>query len=89
MKEAYFEVTFLRGKPLAAYYYLPRRPGQKSYKSVRYGGGLIADLSRGGRPIGIEITAPGRVTVIALNRVLQQFGFPPIKSIDLQPLKAA
>jgi hypothetical protein len=89
MKEPYLEVTFRRGRPIAAYYYLPRRPGQKSYRSVRIEPGLIVDLGRGGKPIGIEITAPGLVSHTILNRVLKQFGFPAVKSGDLAPLVAA
>ncbi|MBI2149181.1 MAG: DUF2283 domain-containing protein [Acidobacteria bacterium] len=89
MKEPYLEVTFRRGRPIAAYYYLPRRLGQKSYRSVRIEPGLIVDLSRGGRPIGIEITAPGLISQTILNRVLKQFGLPAAKSADLAPLVAA
>jgi hypothetical protein len=89
MKEPYLEVTFRRGKPLAAYYYLPRHSGQKSYKSVSAGPGLIVDLSRRGKPIGIEITAPSLVSRAALNRVLKKFGLSPVRASDLQPLKAA
>lgn len=89
MKESYLEVTFRRGKPLAAYYYLPRRPGQKSYKSIRLEAGLVVDFSRNGKPIGIEITVPGLVSAAILNRVLKQFGLPSVRSGDLEPLKAA
>ena len=89
MRETYLEVTFRRGKPIAAYYYLPRRPGQKSYKSVPLEAGLVVDFGRGGKPIGIEITAPGLVSPAAFNRVLRQFGLPLVKAADLEPLKAA
>ena len=89
MKEPYLEITFRRGRPVAAYYYLPRRPGQKSYRSVRIEPGMVVDLGRGGRPIGIEITAPRLVSETTLNRVLKQFGLPAAKSGDLAPLKAA
>jgi Protein of unknown function (DUF2283) len=89
MKETYLEVTFRHGRPLAAYLYLPRRPEQKSYRSRRVGSGLVVDLSRSGRPIGIEITAPEKVTLAALNRVLQVYGMPEITQADLAPLHAA
>jgi hypothetical protein len=89
MKEPYLEVTFRRGKPVAAYYYLPRRAGQKSYKSVRMDPSLVVDFGRTGKPIGIEITAPALVSAAILNRVLKQFGFPLAKASDLEPLKAA
>jgi len=89
MKEPYLEVTFRRGTPLAAYYYLPRRPGQKSFKTRRIEPGLVIDLGRAGQPIGIEITAPSKVNLGALNRVLRELGLAPLKRSDLAPLLAA
>jgi len=48
----------LLGRPIAAYLYLPRRPGQRSYQTREVEPGLVIDLSRWGRPTGTEITAP-------------------------------
>jgi len=89
MKESYLEVTFRRGRPIAAYYYLPRRPGQKSYRTLLVEPGMVLDLSRNGRPIGIEITAPELISRAILNRVLRQYGFPAVTLTDLAPLRAA
>jgi uncharacterized protein YuzE len=89
MKAAYLEVTFRHGRPLAAYYYLPRRTGQKSFRTVRMESGLLADFDQQGRPIGIEITAPGKTTATVLNRVLLKYGLPELASDDLRPLRAA
>jgi uncharacterized protein YuzE len=89
MKEPYLEVTFRRGRPIAAYYYLPRRSGQKSHRTVRVEPGMVIDLGRNGRPIGIEITAPGLISQAVLNRVLKQYGLPTVKRTELAPLKAA
>ena len=89
MNESYLEVTFRHGRPMAAYYYLPRRPGQKSYRTTKAEAGLLIDYSRGGRPIGIEITAPSKVTLAAVNRVLRGLGFAPVKREELAPLLAA
>ena len=89
MKEPYLEVTFWRGRPVAAYYYLPRRPGQKSVRTRRVEPGLILDVARGGRPIGIEITAPGKLSLAALNRLLRELEFAPVTRNDLAPLLAA
>ena len=89
MKDSYLEVTFRRGRPLAAYYYLPRRVGEKSYRTIRVEPGMVVDLGRKGRPIGIEITAPTRVSLAAINRVLREFGFATLMSADLAPLRAA
>lgn len=89
MNEPYLEVTFRRGRPVAAYYYLPRRPGEKSCRTTRVEPGMVVDYGRSGRPIGIEITAPTKLTLAALNRVLRKLGFPAIRRADLAPLRAA
>ena len=83
MNQAYLEVTFRYGRAIAAYFYLPRRAGQKSYRSVRYEPGLIVDFSRAGRPIGIEITAPEAISLAAMNRVLRELGLAAVKRTDL------
>ena len=85
----YLEVTYRRGQAIAAYYYLPRRTGQRSVRTRRVDGGLLVDYARGGRPIGVEITAPGSFSVAAFNRVLRELGFPPVKRDELVPLIAA
>lgn len=89
MSQAYLEVTFRRGRPLAAYYYLTPRPGQKSHKSRRVEAGLVVDFARNGQPIGLEITAPSVITLAAMNRVLKRLGFPPLKRAEFRPLRAA
>jgi len=50
---------------------------------------LDIDSARGGRPIGIEITAPALVSVAAMNRVLRELGQPTLRKVDLSPLLAA
>jgi len=89
MNEPYLEVTFRHGRPIAGYYYLPRRAGDKSCRTERVEPGLVIDFTRDGRPIGIEILAPDKLTLPVLNRVLRDLGFPPVKRADLAPLKAA
>ena len=89
MKEPYLEVTYRHGRPLAAYLYLPRRPRDKSSRTEVVAPGLIIDFHRDGRPIGIEIAAPGKVSLAAMNRILRRLGLPPAKRADLAPLLAA
>lgn len=89
MNERYLEVTYRRGRPVAAYYYLPRRTGERSYRTRRVEPGMVVDFSRGGRPIGIEITAPQKLTLAALNGVLRNLGFATVRRADLAPLRAA
>ena len=89
MKDTYLEVTFRHGKPLAAYYYLPREAGQKATRTRRSEPGLIIDLTAEGKAIGIEITAPSRVSLDALNAVLRELGQAPASEADLAPMIAA
>jgi len=89
MNQTYLEVTFRRGRPIAAYYYLPRKRGQKSHRTRRIEPGYVIDLTRDGQPIGIEITAPSKVSVAALNRVLTQLGLSRVTRVELAPLLAA
>ena len=89
MKEAYLEVTYRHGKALAAYYYLPRRARDKTYRTSQPVLGLVVDYTRAGRPIGIEITAPHRVSLTTLNRVLRDLGCSAVTQEELAPLRAA
>lgn len=89
MKEPYLEVTFRHGRPIAAYYYLPRETGQKSASTRRVEPGLVIDFTAGGQAIGIEITAPAKVSVAALNAVLKELGHAPASEADLAPVLAA
>ena len=89
MREPYLEVTFRHGRALAAYYYLPRTTDQKSARSRRVEPGLVIDFTADGQPIGIEITAPAKVSLAALNAVLQELGQTPASEADLAPVLAA
>jgi Protein of unknown function (DUF2283) len=89
MRSSYLEVTFRNGRALAAYLYLPRRPTDKSWRTERTAPGLVIDFNRSGNPIGIEITAPAKLSAVALNRVLRRLGLPTVTRADLAPLRAA
>jgi uncharacterized protein YuzE len=88
MKDTYLEVTYRRGQPLAAYYYLPRGAGQKSHRTTEMRPGILVDYARGGKPIGIEILSPSQVTLAKLNRVLRDLEQEPLKRADMAPLRA-
>lgn len=89
LREACLEMTFRRGRAIAAYYYLPGKPGQKSYRTEVAAPGLLVDYGRGGRALGIEITSPRTVTRASLNRVLRALGHPPLTPAEFAPLRAA
>jgi hypothetical protein len=89
MRERYLEVTFRKGRPLAAYLYLPRAPGAKSVWTKAVASGLLVDYGADGEPIGFEITASTKITAAQLNAVLAQLGLPRISPQELDPLHAA
>ena len=89
MRSSYLDVTFRRGRPLAAYLYLPRTPGDKSDHVEQAGAGLLVDYTADGKPIGIEITAPAQVDVAELNQVLVHLHAPAVTNEDIAPLRAA
>ena len=70
---------------MVAYYYLPRRPKDKSHRTKRVEPGLVIDFARDKSPIGIEILAPDKLILAVFNQVLRELGFPPLKRADLAP----
>jgi len=89
MKRQYLEVTFRRGKPFAAYLYLPRKVGVKTARTEDCGRGLLIDFDESNTPIGIEITAPNAVTIADVNALLTAVGIDSLPAEDLAPLRAA
>jgi hypothetical protein len=89
MHERYLEITYRRGRPVAAYLYLPHGPEETSRRVVREGHGLIVDIAEGDRPIGIEIVSPNDVSLATLNAVLAKYALPALELGELAPLVAA
>lgn len=89
MKGRYLEVTYRRGKALAAYLYLPRPDGIKSVRTERRDSGVIVDFGPNERPIGLEITNPLSTSSEYINSVLQSLGLDRLDPSDLSPLRAA
>ena len=89
MEHNYLEITYRDGRPIAAYYYLPRRPGDRGVRTQRVDPGLVIDFTEDDRPIGIEITAPGLVSLDDMNRTLRSLGLEAVTAAELAPLHAA
>jgi len=89
MRDTYLEVTFRKGKPMAAYLYLPRDPGEKSQRTEKAGEGILVDYGKSGRPIGIEITAPRQIGLEAVNRILAHLKVQLVQEEEFAPLAAA
>ena len=89
MSDRYLEVTYRGGRALAAYLYLPRVSSEKTVRTEKAAPGLLVDFAADGRPIGVEITSPRRVTVEALNAVLDELHVERLDSDEAAPLRAA
>lgn len=88
MSQRYLEVTFYRGKPLAAYLYLPRRANDLSGRVEERAAGYLVDWTVDGRPLGIEMPSPALVTLAGLNAVLAELRLDPLAAEELSPLAA-
>jgi hypothetical protein len=86
MKHRDLEITYRHGKPFAAYLYLPRKAGDTSSRTQRHATGLVIDYAADGRAIGVEITAPSKVTLAAMNQALASANQEPATADDLAPL---
>jgi hypothetical protein len=86
MREYSLEVSYRRGRVIAAYLDVLRRKGQKSYRTIQAEPGLVIDLNRRGRPTGVEILYPSKLTLRRLNCVLRELGLPTVKRADIAPL---
>jgi hypothetical protein len=86
MKHPYLEVTYRKGKALAAYLYLGRRSEDRSEKTIDVGNGMILDLAADGRPIGVEISSLSRFDLGLLDACLAKYGIPAVRSDEIRPI---
>lgn len=86
MNDRYLEVTYHKGRLLAAYLYLPRRDGDRSVRVQQFPGALVVDLTEDGRPIGVEVTDPLAVSPDQINSALAHYGLQPLSEHELAPL---
>ena len=90
MKQIRLRVTYRDdGSPFTAYLHLPSKPNEKRAKCRRVEPGMILDINKEGKLIGVELTSPLLVTLEDINSVLEQYGMDPIKESTLKPLLAA
>ena len=90
MSERSLQVTYRKGRPLAAYLHLVHGAGKRSARTEASADGLlVVDFDAAGKPLGVEITAPGAITLARLNALLARLGQPPLSREDFRPVKAA
>jgi uncharacterized protein YuzE len=85
----YLEITFRKGKALAAYIYLSKKVGVRTESSKKIRDGIIIDFDIKNNVIGLEITAPDKISANEINEILSNYKIEPIPEKELDPLKAA
>ena len=88
MSRIYLEVTYRKGRPFAAYLYLPRKMGDVSAR-VETHGNFVIDYTNDGRPIGIEILDLNNAVASELNALMDEIRLPKLDMCELAPLTAA
>ena len=89
MRDRYLQITFQKGKPFAAYLYLPRGSDERSLRSEEAEHGMVIDYGANDHPIGVELTAPEFVTIERLNHVLLRLKMPLMREEELAQLSVA
>jgi len=77
------------GRPIAAYFQLPRQADDTAARTERIDDVLLVDRAADGRPIGVEITDPARFDPDTFFGLLDTLGHPSIARDELRPLTAA
>jgi uncharacterized protein YuzE len=88
MKAAMLEISFRKGRPLAAYLRL-EGARSKSVRTHEAAPSLLVDYDAEGRALGIEVLAFDEATLARINDVLKQLGHAPLPKQELAPLYAA
>jgi hypothetical protein len=90
MTERSLQVTYRHGRPFAAYLDLRHATGEKTARTVATPDGLLViDYNGAGQPVGVEITAPGALSLARLNELLATLGQAPLTEREFQPMVAA
>ena len=90
MTERSIQVTYRKGRVFAAYLHLSHTTGTRSAKTIASPDGLlVVDYDVAGNPVGVEITAPGSVSLDRLNQLLSKLGQAPLAERDYAPVLAA
>jgi uncharacterized protein YuzE len=89
MKRVSLTVTYRRGRPIAAYVYLPRREGDRVATTERFDAAVLVDRTVDGRAIGVEIVDPSQCGPDRLIDVLHALGQTEFDRDEFRPLAAA
>jgi hypothetical protein len=87
VKRISLKVTYRRGRPIAAYVYLPRQAGDRVATTERLDAAVMVDRTADGR--AIEIVDPSQCGPDRLMDVLRSLGQGEVDREELRPLAAA
>jgi hypothetical protein len=83
------QLTFIEGRPIAAYLSLPIDERVDVARTTELSRDLIVDFNHDGAPIGVEIISFGGDVPARLNQLLRELGIPPLSPEELRPLQVA
>jgi hypothetical protein len=89
MRERSLQLTFVRGRPIGAYIYLPRKERAAITRTVERSHGLIVDYSGDGGPVGIEIITFDTELPDRVNQLLTEMGLEPLSPEEQRALRVA
>ena len=88
-KAARLEISYHRGRPIAAYLYLHREASDKAARSRKAGPELVVDYAADGRPIGIEILHVAAASAGPVNELLAELHQRALSEEELTALCTA
>lgn len=87
MRTRNLEISFRKGRPIAAYLYLGQSEGRSiAAKSTEVEPGLVVDCSEGGAALGIEIIHPRRISTDHIDELLVGLGEPKLEETEVDAL---
>ncbi len=89
MRNSSLQVTYRRGKFMAAYLYLAPKRGQRAAHTSETSNGIIIDSAEDGSILGIEFLSESLIDPRKVNEALAELGAAPIDAEDLQPFAHA
>ena len=89
MKPIELHVSYMKGRPFAAYIHLERRPGEKSVRTQEFAPEIVVDFAEDDRPIGIEVITPEAVTVETVLEVFDALDLERPTPEEVAPCAAA
>ncbi len=89
MTSRFLEVSFVDGRPFAAYLRLNGDASTRVARSREFRPGIVVDFDDTGAPLGVEIVHPATTPPQTVLDVVAEIHGPPVGLAELAPLRAA